>query len=264
MGFYPVVPGGGGGGATTIATIGPPTSGTGTLGKMVIDINGYVWICTVAGSPGTWLPAATKNSPDLPPAGLTYDYEFNATTTSLPSGWSWYNQGAATYSESLGGGVINCPNNATPSIRGIYKAMPSAPFTVTAKLKSAGSSASNANTGILFTDTTGAMLFGTAGGNASNIRALTCDHYTNATTYQASVAGGGPTSIADPQYIQVVYTSNTNVSYFVSSDGLNWFTPAAGINLTSLYSFTPTQIGIFANSYNNYNAIVTAHWFRTS
>jgi hypothetical protein len=38
---------------------GPPTSGTFAVGDFVIDRTGTVWICTVAGSPGTWVNAAS-------------------------------------------------------------------------------------------------------------------------------------------------------------------------------------------------------------
>lgn len=35
-------------------TSGPPVSGTFSVGDYVVDQSGAVWICTVAGSPGTW------------------------------------------------------------------------------------------------------------------------------------------------------------------------------------------------------------------
>lgn len=39
---------------------GPPTSGTFAVGDFVVAVNGQVWICTVAGTPGTWI-----SSPDI-------------------------------------------------------------------------------------------------------------------------------------------------------------------------------------------------------
>lgn len=36
-------------------TSGAPTSGTFAIGDFVIDQKGNIWICTVAGSPGTWI-----------------------------------------------------------------------------------------------------------------------------------------------------------------------------------------------------------------
>jgi hypothetical protein len=49
-------------------TSGAPTTGAFQLGDFVIDQTGNVWICTAAGSPGTWVRAG---SPHLPPAVTT-------------------------------------------------------------------------------------------------------------------------------------------------------------------------------------------------
>lgn len=42
-------------------TSGAPTSGTFAVGDHVIDQTGVVWICTVAGTPGTWINTVAKN-----------------------------------------------------------------------------------------------------------------------------------------------------------------------------------------------------------
>ena len=39
------------------STGGPPTTGTFQLGDYVVDSTGAIWICTTAGSPGTWTQA---------------------------------------------------------------------------------------------------------------------------------------------------------------------------------------------------------------
>lgn len=39
---------------------GAPTSGTFAVGDFVVDQAGYVWVCTVAGSPGTWASEAAQ------------------------------------------------------------------------------------------------------------------------------------------------------------------------------------------------------------
>lgn len=47
---------GGGGVATagTTGTAGAPTAGAWSTGQIALDSNGYAWICTAGGSPGTW------------------------------------------------------------------------------------------------------------------------------------------------------------------------------------------------------------------
>jgi hypothetical protein len=42
------------------ATGGAPTSGTFLVGDWVRDVNGLVWVCSVAGSPGTWASGASS------------------------------------------------------------------------------------------------------------------------------------------------------------------------------------------------------------
>jgi hypothetical protein len=41
------------------STDGPPSSGAFVRGEMMRDFSGALWLCTVAGSPGTWVRAAT-------------------------------------------------------------------------------------------------------------------------------------------------------------------------------------------------------------
>jgi hypothetical protein len=46
-------------------TAGPPTTGAFVVGDYVVDQSGVLWICTVAGSPGTWTPPNRKPTGDL-------------------------------------------------------------------------------------------------------------------------------------------------------------------------------------------------------
>jgi hypothetical protein len=50
---------------------GAPSSGTWAVGDWLIAQDGVVWICTVAGSQGTWVAAATTSNLYLPLAGGT-------------------------------------------------------------------------------------------------------------------------------------------------------------------------------------------------
>ncbi len=51
--------GGGGGGASASGVVGPPTSSAHTLGQMYYDTEGTLWICTVAGTPGSFKSSAS-------------------------------------------------------------------------------------------------------------------------------------------------------------------------------------------------------------
>ena len=63
VGDYLAVPAGGLTGATTATrfvggtTVGPPTSGTFAVGDLVVDQTATIWICIIAGTPGTWSPS---------------------------------------------------------------------------------------------------------------------------------------------------------------------------------------------------------------
>ena len=67
---------------------GAPTSGTFAVGDFVIDQTGKVWVCTTAGTPGTWTQVGGA-------AGLSYQQSFITANVTLPS------TGAATNITSL-------------------------------------------------------------------------------------------------------------------------------------------------------------------
>jgi len=56
------------------SSVGAPTTGTHQTGEFVVDLNGTLFICVVAGTPGTWvnLTSGTKLVPVNPPARV-YD-----------------------------------------------------------------------------------------------------------------------------------------------------------------------------------------------
>lgn len=56
---------------------GAPASGTFAVGDFVIDQSGKLWVCTAAGSPGTWTNAGAAGSGTVTSVGLTVPGEFN-------------------------------------------------------------------------------------------------------------------------------------------------------------------------------------------
>jgi hypothetical protein len=51
-------------------TSGAPSSGAFVIGDFVIDQSGKAWVCTVAGTPGTWVQAGSATSGQLTALGL--------------------------------------------------------------------------------------------------------------------------------------------------------------------------------------------------
>jgi hypothetical protein len=64
------------------------------------------------------------DDPALWGTDLGYDVEFDGTTSSLPAGWAWMNQGGAVYDESFGSGSVEVNEDLTWSFRGIDRALP--------------------------------------------------------------------------------------------------------------------------------------------
>lgn len=42
----------------SLPVAGPPTDGVGAVGALVLDTDGVTWVCSEAGAPGVWIPAA--------------------------------------------------------------------------------------------------------------------------------------------------------------------------------------------------------------
>ena len=65
-------------------TSGAPTTGTFAVGDFIVDQSGAMWVCTVAGTPGTWVKIATP-SPYAPGTSLSQSYSIpSLTNNSFP------------------------------------------------------------------------------------------------------------------------------------------------------------------------------------
>lgn len=94
-------------------TSGAPASGTFALGDFVIDQTGVVWICTGAGSPGTW-SAAQSASQGLPVglSGATASTRYAGGTTSGSPGSGTFHTGDFTIGED--GSLSVCTSGGSP------------------------------------------------------------------------------------------------------------------------------------------------------
>lgn len=280
MGFFPVNPpaSSGGGGMTVIGTPGPPSSGTYAAGATVIDSNNGTWVCYSAGTPGSWLPIDGKNNPDWPPPSglLAGSYEFNASTSSLPSGWSWFNQAGSTYAEGGGVGLLTPAAPASGAWTGPVMSLPTLPFTLRAKMRVSQymNTTDFVKGGVLLTDGTKLVGF-SAGGSVPLISATSTlggvngcavEYFTNSTTFSSSLQTW--TVAAEPSYwFKIVYTSHTNVSFYASADGIGWYGVLLSQNLSGSL-LTPTQIGFATNGYSAHAPIsapqLSCQYFRIS
>jgi hypothetical protein len=100
---------------------------------------------------------AGADTPDTPPSSPSiYDDEFPG--SSLSGSWT---QALLTTTATVANGclILTPPNVASPSLPGIYKAAPAAPFTVTSRALTYGTnSGSNEGSGVLLRSTAGRFL----------------------------------------------------------------------------------------------------------
>lgn len=170
------------------------------------------------------------------------DYEFNATSSSLPTDWAWVNQGSASYSEAQGKGRIVIPATANVHTRGIFRPFTGA-GTVTAHAVSAHASGDTFGLLLLLREEATTEVGGVRFFQNRQIDAIVADDDDGLNF--SSFAGP---FVPDfwPTYFQVVRHSASNVDLKVSGDGVAWLTVIAGWD-ASLH-FTPDQIGVAALS----------------
>ena len=201
---------------------------------------------------------------DPPPVANAADYEFDRVgASSLPAGWSWFNQGSSTYTEDQGAGVLGLPAEAGPQWRGITRAIPGASsWTVTAKLLSTGR-VNDFGPGLFLSDGTKlVVLFCYTDGTNAAINAAYVRKYTNATTYSADFAASQH-QLVFPSYYRIRRNSVTSYDFAVSVGGRGWFTVANAQDVSAF--LTPTVMG-FGSSPSGIGAAraVECEWFRVT
>lgn len=84
------------GGGSSPSVAGPPTTGAWSRGDDWLDSNNVLWVCTVAGSPGTWM--GTNQGEELVYAQITGNVTITATTAATAQ--LIVNSGTRTYDGS--------------------------------------------------------------------------------------------------------------------------------------------------------------------
>lgn len=208
-------------------------------------------------------------SPDnVPASSHADDYEFNNTSSSLPSGWSWFNQGTATYAEADGAGLITEPGKTTENWRGIVRAIPAGTsWTATAKLSCSGRFQTDTyDMALILRESSSGKIQELDRYSHSTITNGACyvNRWTNSTTYSASPAGATPVHgrFDSILYFRIKKNSATSYDFLVSPDGLGYHSILAANDVSAF--MTPDQIGFGLNSRNNVPSTVACHWYRVT
>lgn len=190
------------------------------------------------------------------------DQEFEGDGTSLPSGWSWVNQGGATYSEHGGAGSIVGTQQSGDNYRIMVRSCPSeSTWTAYFKLTGFVTMANFSRFGCLIRDGSNAFVdFGIAS-STSAAPLIVAAKWTNPTTISAALSGSDIVDGSLPRnlYYRIRKNSSTSYDFEFSPDGLVWRSLIAAYNP----SFTVTEVGFGtnANGTSRPNAI-SCHWYR--
>lgn len=201
-----------------------------------------------------------SSSPDIRVAG-TNDDEFDGTWSGTPSGWTAWNAPDVANSNTDVLSQLHLKSNSTVgyTTRGIYKACPTMPFTMTAKVS--GSylcSAGVTGAGLFIGDSTPAVHITHYLLSGANTR-VQVDKGNSATSFNTNVANGGVVVTA-PIYLRIVVHSSSNVDFFYGTSGLVWSPITTGYNP----GITVATVGLFVHSEQNQPGEGVFDWIRFS
>lgn len=190
----------------------------------------------------------------------TDDVEFGRDNVStLPSGFSWVNQGSATYGERFGSGEIYEPGS-TGGIRMVVKSLPagwsemwckysaiavSAPLVSLVMRDSGSSGLVNLQTYI----NSGAPMFQAA-------------KYTDPQTYNSAFGTLTISQALNSDIVaRVIKNSSSSYDFKVSQGGANWLTVASSADVSAFMTPDQCGLGVHASS-TSVPALVSFKWLR--
>ncbi len=216
--------------------------------------------------PSNWsaLDALTIDNPAVFGAADAADYEFDATTASLPSGWAWVNQGTATYSESAGAGRIDYAGAGSADWKIVKRAVASGNWTATFKVAGTTPVGAAYTPAVILRESSSGKFIAVDHylNGASSTSPWYAEKWTNPTTYGGSTFFG-PIDLGDRAngaYIRIKKNSSTSYDFSVSFDGLAFIALATNINVTSFC--TPDEIGFALNGQHSSAISVSCYFLR--
>lgn len=217
----------------------------------------------VASGAGSVRIPGLAGSPDIPLGGGNDD-EFDVTDTSDPmTGWTTLGTVTSHNINSTVKSHYRLSKAAVSGVdwSGIYKACPSMPFTVTAKMTGViGRDTWNSAGLMIATATPGALETLTGRHSGTNTVRFEHDSWTGPTGTGAGITiGGTATWPLPPAYLRCVVTSSTALQYYVSLNGSIW-APFGGSRNPG---FTVGSVGLVAECENaTYGVEAIFDWIR--
>lgn len=244
-----------------------------TAAKLTAGTNGYALVADSTQTTG--LKYAAVRGPSIDNLddfnaifGSTYtghDQEFDATnSTSLPSGWTWQNQGTSTYRERFGAGVV-IPSTTTGQWRSIVQSLSGAPSTWDLYCKinvGINTTAAQNEWGILLTDGTIHRVFERVLGNAGSVNYGRIANWPTASSFGSVASAVDVNTGAVPHYFRVRKNSATSFDFYLSTDGRAWILVVAGYNPSTAGAITPTHIGLTITCATGFSVEMSCEWWR--
>jgi len=194
-------------------------------------------------------PTAYYGSDAQPATAGTLDDEFNGAFNS--GRWTFLSQGSTTTAANANSCVTL--TNTTPGspaanqFHGIYQTAPAAPWQVVVKANGFIPQANNNRSGIFVSD--GTKITELCVYYNSGAAELLVQNLNNTTSFNGNVFNGYAV-FPSPFYYYSIKNDGTNLNYYVSYDGINYWLVAQ----TALAGgfLTPTYVGVFMD--NSYSA----------
>lgn len=206
-------------------------------------------------------PPPPPTGPDVPPSSPNaLDDEF--TGSALSTSWMWTNQ--ATAIASIADGKLNLSranSGGGDSFSYIHKTPPTAPWSMTAKIKILGSDFGLATQGLIVGNPNGRHITFNSGWTGSS-RRIEIFRFNSPTSYNSQAYSRAPIGELGGKtqaYYARIFGENSQLKFFLSSDGITFqllYTENFSTFLTSV-----TKIGFDVGAQNG-DASVDVEWAR--
>lgn len=200
-----------------------------------------------------------------PVTGNTFDDEFDGAT--LNAAWQWQNQGLSTV--SLSGGFLNLakpPSGSTQNqISCLFKILPAAPWTVTARFLVSGSDITFTNQGLMIGDSFGRITTLNSGWGSS-ARRQEIYNFTNPNTFSSAAKEANVTGVAGSKnafYFARITNDGTNLRFYTAGTEAELTLTASLFYTRAMTSFLSAveRIGFNMESRNG-TAGLQADWIK--
>jgi len=192
----------------------------------------------------------------LPANALDLEFDEDDTSGTLPSGWSWVNQGTSTYLQKFGAALVTPQTSSPDNWRLLTRALPAgSTWEAVAKMPFVANPTSWTRYAMVLRDSTNNKFtaFGRAGGGGW----VTGETFINDWNSVTSFSGGESHILTgDPNYLKIKKNAST-WDFLCSTDGISWYPFLTG--KTAFSTYDQIGFGFHTNTATQGQAI---HWFR--